>query len=358
MRWGIVVAVVCFAAPLSGAPRNFTNAGTVAKFTGGAALKEKKLLTKKTWGGSTADASMTIAGFDMKGWLQTPKATFPFAAAHVARTIWAPGRVGVLQYLGAMVVLDTQTGKVVYQREGKLECDARFVGDTLWAHEESKDPKARLWKIDLKTNVATAVTAGRRVDQCVASADAQKWILYDEYAKDSKLMLMSAAGKLDPLAHGDMDSVTLSPAGDRACFVRNLSVFCIRDDHTEERIATDISGASLEIEPSGARMLIQAFYSVKGNSVPVMLLADFASGSVREIRGPALKSGGSVHLLAGGKSIASGSASGVEVYDVEAGTRHALKHNAMYSVHALLGAERKLIGEEDNGGDTYVIELP
>lgn len=30
----------------------------------------------------------------------------------------------------------------------------------------------------------------------------------------------------------------------------------------------------------------------------------------------------------------------------------------MYSVKALAGAERKMIGEEDNQGDTFILELP
>ena len=263
-----------------------------------------------------------------------------------------------MQYLGPLVVLDTQSGKVIHERKGWLECDARFEGnDTLWAHEESKDPKGRLYKIDLKTGTQTAMGVGRRVDQCAASSDASKWILYDEYAKDSKLMLFDVkANKYEPLAHGDMDSVVLS--GERACYVKNLSVICVKTDHTEEKVATDINGASLQMDPTGARMLIQAFYSVKGNNVPVTLLVDFASGSVREVRGPTLKSGGSVQLMSGGKVIATGSSSGVEAYDVESGKSYSLKHNQMYSVKALPGADRKIIGEEDNLGDTFIIELP
>jgi hypothetical protein len=349
--------LLCSTNAAAASTRVFTKGGVV-KFTAGAALKQKQLAPKNQWIGSTPDGATSVFGFDSKGYLQTPKGTFPFVASSAARAVWSENRVTVLQSLGPAVVLDTTTGKVVHQRTGRLECDARVVGDTLWVHEESKDAKARLFKIDLKTGTSTAVSQGRRVDQCVATADAQKWILFDEYAKDSKLMGLSASGKLDPLAHGAMDSVTLSPAGDRACFVRNLAVLCVRDDHTEEKIATDISGASLEIDPTGARMLIQAFYSVKGDSVPVTLLADFASGTVREIRGVALKSGGSIHLLSGGKSIASGSSGGVEVFDVEAGKRHSIAHKEMYSVTGLLGAERRLIGEEDNGGATFLLELP
>src|SRR5205085_10439184 len=98
--------------------------------------------------------------------------------------------------------------------------------------------------------------APRRVDQCAAGAN--KWILYDEYAKDSKLMAYDVkTNQFEPLAHGDMDSVVLS--AERACFVRNLSVFCVQADRTEERIATDVSGAGLQMDPTGARMLIQAF---------------------------------------------------------------------------------------------------
>lgn len=354
MRWLLSIAIL--AAPVQPA-RVFTNAGVVT-FQKGAALKEKRIGVKRTWAGSTPDGTTSVFGFDMKGWLQTPKGTFPFAAAHVARTVWSSdlSRVAVLQYLGPLVVLDTQTGKVVLERKGALECDARFDGnDTLYAYEESKEQKARLYKIDLKTGASTAISSPRRVDQCIGGAN--KWILYDEYAKDSKLTAYDvAANKFEPLAHGDMDSVVLSP--ERACFVRNLSVFCVKTDRTEERIATDISGASLQMDPTGARMLIQAFFSVKGNSVPVMLLADFAAGSVREIRGPALKSGGSVQLMSGGKVIATGSGGGVEAFDIESGKKHAITHSQMYSVKPLAGADRKIIGEEDNGGDTYVIDLP
>lgn len=366
MRWllaGVFLLVPASASAVPPAPRIFTNAGVVT-FTAGAALKEKRIGVKRTWAGTTPDGLTSVFGYDMKGWLQTPKGTFPFAASHVDRTVWTSdfSRVAVLQHLGPLVVLDTQTGKVVFERKnGQSECDARFVGnDTLWFHEDSNDGKGRLHKVDLKTGVATAVSTGRRVGQCAASADAQKWILYDEYAKDSKLMVLDAqTGKLDPLASGaDLDAVTLSPAGDRACFTRGLKVLCVRTDHTEERVAADISGTGLQMDPSGARMLIQAFYSVKGDSKPVTLLADFASGSVRELRGPTLKSGGGVEIMSGGKVIGTGSANGPEAFDVEAGKRHSLKHNAMYSVKALLGAERKMIGEEDGQGDTFILELP
>jgi hypothetical protein len=353
----LLASFVLLAAPP--AAKTFTNAGVVT-FKASGALKEKKIGVKKTWGGTTPDGTISIFGFDMKGWLQTPKGTFPFAAAHVARTVWTSdnSRGALLQYLGPLVVLDTQTGKVIHERKGTLECDARFVGnDTLYVHEESKDPKARLYKIDLKTGTQTAISNPRRVDQCAASDDAQKWILYDEYAKDSKLMLLDVkTNKHEPLAHGAMDNVVLS--GERACYVRNLSVICVRTDHTEEKIATDIEGVGLQMDPTGARMLIQAFYSVKGNSVPVTLLVDFAAGSVRELRGPTLKSGGSVQLMSGGKVIATGSSGGVEAYDVETGKSYSLKHKDMYSVHALPGAERKIIGEEDNQGDTFIIEVP
>jgi len=342
-------------------PRVFTTLPTVT-FKPGAALKKKRIGVQRTWAGTTPDGATSVFGFDMKGWLQTPKGTFPFPAAHVARTVWSDdrSRVAVLQYLGPAVVLDTLNGANVLQRKGALECDARFGGnDTLYVHEESKDATARLYRVDLKSGASTALSAPRRVDQCAASADARTWVLFDEYAKDSKLTVLDApSGKLEPLAHGDLDAVTLSPAGDRACFVRGVAVVCARTDHVEERIAHGLHGVGLEIDPLGARMLVQAFYDLKDESVPVMLLVDFAGGTVREVRGPTLKSGGSVHLMSSGKVIATGSASGVEAFDVESGTRHTVLHPEMYSVHAVAGAERSIIGEEDNGGDTYWIVLP
>lgn len=333
----------------------FSNAGVV-QFQNGPALKEKRIGSKRTWAGTTPDGAMSIFGFDMKGWLQTAKTSFAFPAAHVDRAIWGDGRVAVLQHLAAAVVLDTATGKVVYQRSGHLECDARMVGDNLWLHEQSKDPKARLYRVDLKTGIATVLSSGRRVDQCAATADGQRWMLFNDYANE--VSLLSATGESVPLVSGQIESVRLSPTGDRVCFVQQLSVVCRRGDRTEERVASDIVVADMEIDPMGARMMIRATYPVKGEPVPVILLADFASATVRELRGPSLRSGGSLRLLSGGRAVAAGSSTGVEVFEVESGKHHTLAHNAMYTVKPLPGAERKLIGEEDNGGDTFLIELP
>jgi len=344
--------------------RAFTDGGTVT-FQPGVALKQRRLANRMIWGGTSADGVVSVLGFDMKGLVLTAKKPdgVAFPAAHVARTTFASdgSRVAVLQYLGALIVLDTVTGAVVRERSGALECDARFLdAGHLRLHEESKDKTARLYDFDLATGQATPLSAKRRVSHCTASLDAKTWLLHDEYAKDARVAVLRVATPttLEALLKVDGDGAVLSPIADRACFYDQGNVRCVRADHGEERVASGLSGASLEFDDTGARMLIQgSFLDAKEEPRSILLLVDFASGTVRKLVGPTLTSGGSVHLMSGGQVVATGSAGGVTAFDVEGKRRHALAHPAMYSVHAVAGAPHKLVGEEDNGGDPYLLEF-
>lgn len=345
-------------------PRAFSDGGTVT-FQPGVGLKQRRLGKRMTWAGTSADGVVSVLGFDMKGLILTAKKPdgVAFPASHVAHTVFAAdsSRVAVRQYLGALVVLDTVTGGVVHERKGALECDARFLdAGHLRLHEESKDPKARLYDLDLATGKQTPLSGSRRVSYCSSSLDAKSWLLHDEYAKDARVVLLRVGTPpiLEALLKTDGDGAVLSPVADRACFYDHGSVRCVRSDHGEERVASGLTGASLEFDDTGARMLIQGSFLDK-NEEPrsILLLVDFASGTVRKLVGPALTSGGSVHLMSGGQVVATGSAGGVTAWDVENKRRHALSHPAMYSVHAVAGAPRKIAGEEDNGGDPYLLEL-
>lgn len=344
--------------------RAFTDGGTVT-FQPGVGLKQRRLAKRMIWGGTSADGVVSVLGFDMKGLILTAKKPdgVAFPAAHVARTSFSAdgSRVAVLQYLGALVVLDTVTGGVVHERSGPLECDARFLdAGHLRLHEESKDQKARLYDLDLATGKQTPLSGKRRVSNCSSSVDGTSWLLRDEYAKDARVALLRVGPKttLEALLKTEGDGAVLSPIADRACFYDQGSVRCVRTDHGEERVASGLTGASLEFDDTGARMLIQGSFLDK-NQEPrsILLLVDFASGAVRKLVGPTLTSGGSVHLMSGGQVVATGSAGGVTAWDVEGKQRHTLSHPAMYSVHAVAGAPHKIAGEEDNGGDPYLLEF-
>lgn len=345
-------------------PRAFTDGGTVT-FQPGVGLKKRRLAKRMTWAGTSADGVVSVLGFDMKGLIVTAKKPdgVPFPAAHVARTVFTAdgGRVATLQYLGALIVLDTATGGVVHERKGALECDARFLDPGhVRLHEESKDKAARLYDLDLATGKQTPLSGKRRVSSCASSLDARSWLLHDEYAKDARVALLRVGppATLEALLQTDGDGAVLSPIADRACFYDQGSVRCVRADHGEERVASGLTGASLEFDDTGARMLVQgSFLDAKEEPRSILLLVDFASGVVRKLVGPVLTSGGSVHLMSGGQVVATGSGAGVVAFDVEGKRRHALAHPAMYTVHAVAGAPRKLVGEEDNGGDPYLLEL-
>jgi len=344
--------------------RAFTDGGTVT-FQPGVGLKQRRLAKRMIWGGTSADGVVSVLGFDMKGLILTAKKPdgVAFPAAHVARTVFSAdgSRVAALQYLGALLVLDTVTGGVVHERKGALECDARFLDPgRLRLHEESKDQKARLYDLDLATGKQTPLSGPRRVSNCSSSLDARSWLLHDEYAKDARVVLLRVGPPpiLEALLKTDGDGAVLSPIADRACFYDLGNVRCVRTDHGEERVASGLTGASLEFDDTGARMLIQGSFLDK-NEEPrsILLLVDFASGTVRKLMGPTLTTGGSVHLMSGGQVVATGSAGGVTAWDVEGKRRHALTHPAMYTVHAVAGAPHKIAGEEDNGGDPYLLEF-
>lgn len=120
---------------------------------------------------------------------------------------------------------------------------------------------------------------------------------------------------------------------------------CMRaSDRGLERIwqghATDLT-----IDAEGKRMLVQGSVQVKDDWVPVMLVVDFAAGTIRALDGPRLKSGGTVKLLSSG------------------GSRWFAPRSPFFSAYPIAGQPRRLVGGSEPGGggsleDIYVIDVP
>jgi hypothetical protein len=291
-------------------------------------------------------------------------------------------RVAILQYLGRLIVLDATTAKLQWEHDSKLgdfgECDVRFATSSeVVFHGESRDGDARLVRVDLATGKGTQLGAPLNVDECTATPDGSRWLLFTDYEKppnDPKGKSTSvgvvrvrdgATGATFELVRGLHSARALSPTGDRVCWhdEETNHVSCLRaSDRGLEKIWQG-AASTLEIDAEGKRMLVTGSVQVKADWKPVTLLVDFADGTIRALDGPRLKSGGAVKLMSSGVIVASGSASGIELYDVDAGLRWFAARSPFYSPYALRGQPRRLVGgsEPPQGGsleDLYVIDVP
>src|SRR5262249_29722297 len=123
----------------------------------------------------------------------------------------------------------------------------------------------------------------------------------------------------------DPSDVVASAAADRICYTRSDTVFCRAVDGPEERVADE--GTGLHLDDTG-RVLV---FSTRG----VFLVADLQAKTVRAMIGVTGHTGGIVAVLSGGEAFATGSASGVDVFDLRAKTKLVIPGGSFYGVHAI-----------------------
>jgi hypothetical protein len=380
---------VTSALPPAPPDRVFTFGKDITFKAGAGVPKQRWIVDDTRFGGASPDLGVIVAASGQQGMLITPKAPkglkFPAHSPHEdGDAVFSPDRtrVAILQYLGSLVVLDAATAKLQWEHHDDLgafrECGVRFASkDELVFHGEGKDGDARLVRVDLTTGKGTLLGTGLDVDECTATPDGSRWLLFNDYEKPAGnpkgkstsvgvvRVRDGVTGATFELVRGLHSAHVLSPTGDRVCWHEEETdhVSCLRaSDRGLEKIwQGDASG--LQIDAEGKRMLVTGTVQVKADYVPVMLVVDFATGTIRALDGPRLKSGGSVSLMSSGVLVASGSSSGIEIFDVDAGARWFAARSPFYSAYAIAGQPRRLIGgsEPPGGGsleDLYLIDVP
>lgn len=240
-------------------------------------------------------------------------------------------------------------GKRLWTHQHGIGCAARWQSsDVLTMHD---DNDGFLWRVDLRTQRATKLGNERRADACWASNDGRRWFVRDDFAKRGGVIwrIDGETGAATIWAEG-VDDIVASRDADRLCYARARVVFCRRDGAAEERVAAD--GSYLQLDDTG-RVLVFASYGV-------FFVADTSARTVRALSDVKGHSGGVTTLLSGGGAFATGSGSGVEVFDLAARTRIVVPGSAFYGVRPLPGRPRSLLIEKEVsvGQDLYLAELP
>lgn len=273
-------------------------------------------------------------------------------------------QASVVQARAPLSVISIPQGKVVWEHEHGLGCAARWASPTtLVAHDDLNE--AFLWRIDLSLHPPRAQKLGveRRADHCWASADGKRWLVQDDFARKERspkgsehyrgvLWRVDGETGAATVLLEDPSDIVASSAADRVCYTKKDGIFCRAVDGPDERVADE--GAYLQLDDTGRTLV----FSTRG----VFFAADLNTKTVRALSGVTGHSGGIVAVLSGGEAFATGSSSGVEVFDLRAKTKLVIPGGSFYGVHPVPGRARSLFIEKEQSNnvveDLYLAELP
>jgi hypothetical protein len=273
--------------------------------------------------------------------------------------------VAVTQARDSLTVFGLPKGDVVWHSNVGAECAPVFVGSTLMFHFQSWTGPGygpgRLWRVTIPPTSpkieATPIGPERIANRCWADPSGRWWIVTDDNGKPHTTTVVDGATGLGAPWLSDDDPIG-SPIADRACFpVEKEGYRCAKMGETALEVlgppGDPNSWLGLVFDDTGKRALYTLVHETStGDGIDqATYVADFDAQTVQRVIGPGLRSGGVIKLLSGGRVIAAGSASGVEIWDLDAGTSMKIPGNAFYGVDPVFGVPRSLfVFEEDGGG--------
>lgn len=267
-------------------------------------------------------------------------------------------RASIVQARAPLSVVTVPGGKRVWEHANGLGCAARWASPTtLIVHDDGND--GFLWRVDLTTGRSTKLGDKRRADACWASSDGKRWFVRDDFAKRGGVVWrIDGTTGTAAIWLENVDDLVGSKTADRFCYKRRSTnanrldepVFCRAENGVEERVADE--GYGLQLDDTGHTLL----FGTRG----VFFVADTTEKTVRGLSTVVGHSGGVQAVLSGGDAIATGSATGVEVFDLRAKTKLMIPGSAFYGVRAIPGRPRSLTIEKEvnNLQDLYLAELP
>jgi hypothetical protein len=338
-------------------------------------LREEDIVFRPRAGAATVrlvERGRSMAWFGPKGVMATSSGSTGsiLAGGRVQRLAIADGfevtfspdgaRASIVQARAPLSVVDVAAAKILWRHERGLGCAARWANaTTLVAHDDS------LLRVDLAAEppVARQLGVARRADECWASSDGKRWLVRDDLArkvvtKDGHERYHGVVWRVDgetgaaSVVLEDASDVMGTAAADRLCYTRDGALLCRAIDGPEERIADD--AAYPQLDETGRTLV----YSTRG----VFFAADLRDKTVRALSGVTGHSGGVVAVLSGGDFFATGSASGVEVFDLRTKTKLVIPGGSFYGVRPVPGRPRALFIQKERSdhvtNDLFVAELP
>jgi hypothetical protein len=296
--------------------------------------------------------------------------------ADVFETAFTPDSafVAVTQARDSLAVFALPKGNVVWRSSVGDECGPVFVGSTLMFHFQSWTGPGygpgRLWRVAFPPSspdaAPTPLGPERIANRCWRSPDGARWIVTDDNSKPTTTTIVDGATGAGALWLSNTDSVG-SPIADRACFpVEKEGYRCARVGDSAFEVLGPLgdpnSWLGLVFDDTGKRAMYTLVHETAGDDGidQGTYVADFEAKTVQRVMGVGLRSGGVIKLLSGGRVIAAGSASGVEIWDIDAATSMKIPGNAFYGVDPVAGAPRSLFVFEEQGSTwkAYRADLP
>jgi hypothetical protein len=313
----------------------------------------------KSWVSSNASAQDGKRPIDSGTRLFTP--SFPDGVgieAHVPTARFLPDGSRVLVWSfgnGDLAVLEVATGKTLYRREGAV-CAARFDGpDQVVFHESSKDPDARLWRVQISTGQTTPLGAPRVSDFCEASADGSAWVAHLD---DTRVFVDGKTGATLAIQPPKDANVVLAAGATRYCLPSPSGLSCVRlPGGGVEQIWSRPTSESMTFSPDGEHALVT--YVAKPDGIyDSFAWIDFAAKTVRSLNGFRGYSGSLFALHPQGKLISIGSGNGLHVYDVERGKVRFAAHRPLYENRVDPNLSRRVLIGTDNVKDEFYVDVP
>ncbi len=352
-------------APLPPAPNDFRR-GPPYTFRGRGGAPRERLLGNGREGAWVAEDGVTaVTGGGSAGSLLVGGANVPLRVADLFDASFAPDmrHAALAQARTPLTVIDVPSGAVLWQAPEGRTCKARWMSPTvLIAHDYWQN--ARLWRIDFATHPPRVQPLGgviKRADACWASPDGRTWLVRDDYGMPGGVVWVidGLTGAASVLTQG-YSFVVGSPIADRACVQRrDNTIDCI---HVNPRTADTVFRGGTRapfdvfsnIDDTGARLMFGAG--------PNVMVADFASRTVRAVPAITLPWGGSLTLLSGGHVLATGSSTSADLYDLEAGWWMSVPIARSYTVKPVWHRPRSVLVARQpwvaSPSDLYFDEVP
>jgi hypothetical protein len=263
--------------------------------------------------------------------------------------VWSDGN-------GTLAVLDVATGKTVYQRMGAV-CEARWDGpDQIVFHESSKNPDARLWRVQISTQHVTPLGGPRVSEDCEANLDGSAWIAHLD---EAHVYIDGRTGATLPLQLPAGLRVTLSPGANRYCVGNESGLTCTHlPDGGTEQVWSRPTSEYMDFDPEGEHALIRFVTKPAEGVYDGWGYVDFKARTVRRLTGFRATTGSGFIVHPTGKLISIGSGSGVYVYDMDRGKVRFGAQFDLYSNRVDRNSPRRIVIGTDGVMDEFYVDVP
>lgn len=202
-------------------------------------------------------------------------------------TSYESGRPGLVE-----LTLDPVKTRPLTGRDGAMAFGARFAPDGRWlAYSREMRGNTDLWRMDLQTGVATALTDAPSIETSPAYApDGQRIVFESDRSGTPQLYVMPAAGgDATRISFGDgrYGSPAWSPRGDLIAFTRQTGkkfhIGVMRPDGSGERMLTE---SWLDEGPTWApngRVVMFTRETEGAEGRPNLYMVDIGGGNLRRV---------------------------------------------------------------------------